>query len=121
MNIYVYSDESGVFDKKHNDYFIFGGIILLGTKEKELWARKYSHIEKTLRKSKGVDADYELKATQISNKEKGKLFRALNNCYKFGVIVNYHTPLRGVVVHLYIYNERAFIPDTSNREFPSVF
>lgn len=88
INIYVYSDESGVFDKKHNDYFIFGGIILLGTKEKELWARKYSHIEKTLRKNKGVDADYELKATQISNKEKGKLFRALNNCNKFGVIIN---------------------------------
>lgn len=24
VNIYVYSDESGVFDKEHNDYFVFG-------------------------------------------------------------------------------------------------
>ena len=31
MNIYVYSDESGVFDKEHNDYVVFGGLILLGT------------------------------------------------------------------------------------------
>ena len=30
MNIYIYSDESGVFDKEHNDYFVFGGLILLG-------------------------------------------------------------------------------------------
>ncbi len=34
MNIYVYSDESGVFDKEHNDCFVFGGLILLGTEDK---------------------------------------------------------------------------------------
>ena len=87
MNIYVYSDESGVFDKEHNDYFVFGGLILLGTEEKENWSRKYSSVEKTLRANKGVAADYELKATQITNKEKGKLFRSLNGCYKFGVVI----------------------------------
>ena len=87
MNIYVYSDESGVFDKEHNDYFVFGGLILLGTEGKENWSRKYSSVEKTLRANKGVAADYELKATQITNKEKGKLFRSLNGCYKFGVVI----------------------------------
>lgn len=87
MNIYVYSDESGVFDKEHNDYFVFGGLILLGTEDKEKWSRKYSSVEKILRTNKRVAADYELKATQITNKEKGKLFRALNGCYKFGVVV----------------------------------
>lgn len=87
MNIYVYSDESGVFDKKHNDYFVFGGLILLGTENKENWSRKYSSIEKILRTNKKVNSDYELKATRITNKEKGKLFRALNGCFKFGVII----------------------------------
>lgn len=87
MNIYVYSDESGVFDKEHNDYFVFGGLILLGTEDKENWSRKYSSVEKILRVNKGVAADYELKATQVTNKEKGKLFRALNGCYKFGVVI----------------------------------
>lgn len=86
MNIYVYSDESGVFDKKHNDYFVFGGLILLG-KNKEIWSRKYSKVEKTLRMNK-YSADYELKATQITNKEKSKLFRSLNQCYKFGIIIH---------------------------------
>ena len=88
MNIYIYSDESGVFDKEHNDYFVFGGLILLGTEDKEIWSRKYSCVEKTLRKTKGVANEYELKATQITNKEKGKLYRSLNGCYKFGVVIN---------------------------------
>lgn len=87
LNIYVYSDESGVFDKQHNDYFVFGGLILIGKEEKEKWTRKYAHVEETLRKNKGVDERYELKATQVTNKEKSKLFRSLNNCYKFGVVV----------------------------------
>lgn len=87
MNIYVYSDESGVFDKIHNEYFVFGGLILLGNDDKEKWSRIYSSVEKTLRTNKGVDKDYELKATQVTNKEKANLFRSLNNCYKFAVVV----------------------------------
>lgn len=87
MNIYVYSDESGVFDKEHNEYFVFGGLILLGTGDKENWSRKYSHVESVIRSNKGVAKDYELKATHITNEEKGKLFRSLNNCYKFGVVI----------------------------------
>ncbi|MDO4681075.1 MAG: DUF3800 domain-containing protein [Aerococcus sp.] len=88
MNIYVYSDESGVFDKNHNDFFVFGGLIILGKNNKEKWSRMYSNVENTLRNSKGVSKKYELKAAQIKNKEKGSLFRSLNNCYKFGVVIN---------------------------------
>ena len=40
MNIYVYSDESGVFDKVHNDIFVFGGLIMLETSSKEEWLKK---------------------------------------------------------------------------------
>lgn len=87
MNLYIYSDESGVFDKVHNDYFVFGGVICLGTDEKDKWSRIYSHSEKILRDSRHINADTELKAAHLSNKDKGKLFRSLNNCYKFGVVV----------------------------------
>lgn len=34
MNLFIYSDESGVFDNNHNDYFVFGGIICFGKEEK---------------------------------------------------------------------------------------
>lgn len=87
MNIYVYSDESGVFDKIHNSYFVFGGLILLGTDYKNEWSRRYAAAEKVIRERENYSKDYELKATQLSNKNKGKLYRSLNNCYKFGIIV----------------------------------
>lgn len=63
-------------------------MILLGTNEKEKWSRLYSKAEKTIRTAKNVSREYELKATQITNAEKGKLFRSLNNCYKFSVVIN---------------------------------
>ena len=88
MNIFVYSDESGVFDKVHNDIFVFGGVILLNAELKDEWSRKYAHAERVLRIKKGVPKNYELKATQVTNSEKGKLFRSLNQCNKFCGIVN---------------------------------
>lgn len=96
MNIYIYSDESGVFDKKHNDVFVFGGLIILGSDSKDLWSRLYSSAEKVIRNRKNVNRDYELKATQITNKEKSKLFRSLNKCYKFGVVVNQNKVLTNI-------------------------
>lgn len=96
MNIYIYSDESGVFDKKHNDIFVFGGLIILGSDGKEEWSRRYSKAEKDIRLKKQVGKDYELKATQITNSEKGKLFRSLNKCYKFAVVVNQKKVLNNI-------------------------
>lgn len=86
MNLYVYSDESGVFDKAHNDIFVFGGLVLIGREEKERCTRKYSRAERTLAGS--YPNGIELKATTISNTDKGKLFRSLNSFYKFSTVVH---------------------------------
>ena len=86
MNIYIYSDESGVFDKVHNDIFVFAGIICIDNNEKEKFTRKYSRVEKSIRNSSNYESE-ELKACLISNKDKGKLFRSMNQAYKFAVII----------------------------------
>lgn len=88
MVIYVYSDESGVFDKYHNDYFVFGGIILLSKKDKDIANRKFLHAERSLRSNGSHCKKDELKACKLSPKEKGKLLRSLNNYIKFGVVVH---------------------------------
>lgn len=87
MNLYIYSDESGVFDKQHNDIFVFGGLILLNNEEREIWSRKYSSVEKILQLNNPSRKHIELKGSHLTNKEKGKLFRSLNQCYKFAGIV----------------------------------
>lgn len=86
MNIYVYSDESGVFDKEHNDVYVFGGVILLGKEAKDICGRKYLHVENTLR-NRYKDTE-ELKANILSNRDKGKMYRSLNQEYKFAAIVD---------------------------------
>ena len=74
MNIYIYSDESGVFDYIHNRWYIFGGVILLSKKEKELAVRKYIHAEKVVRAKESLEKETEVKASKVSNKDKHSLF-----------------------------------------------
>lgn len=86
MNIFVYSDESGVFDKYHEEYFIFGGLIFLDKSSNENANRKYIGVENSIRKHNTYTST-ELKATILSNKDKGKIFRSLNGYIKFGVAI----------------------------------
>lgn len=97
MNIYVYSDESGVFDYLHNEYYVFGGVILLGKDEKDACERKYRKAETSIarRYSKGI----ELKASAIKNADRGKLFRSVNQYNKFGVIIKQNRVHKEIFAH----------------------
>lgn len=88
MDIYVYSDESGVMDKIHNDYFVFGGLMFLSKEEKDVFTRKFVHAENCVKSSLGMLPSDEAKASVIGNKQKSKLFRATNRQIRFGVIVH---------------------------------
>ena len=88
VNLFIFSDESGVFDSNHNDYFVFGGLVCFSKDEKDNMTRKYSSVENMIRVNGNYSKDCELKASNITNKEKGKIFRSLNGAYKFCFIVN---------------------------------
>ena len=87
MELIVYADESGTFDKEHNNIFTFGGVICIGKECKDIETRKYLKAERDLRLKPENKVKDELKACKLSNKDKGKLFRSLNNVIKFGVVV----------------------------------
>ena len=88
MNIFIYSDESGVFDRVHNRYFVFGGVMFLSKEDRDICARKYTKAENDVKKKEELDRSDEAKASNVSNASKGKLFRALNNQIRFGVIID---------------------------------
>lgn len=89
MNIFVYGDESGVFDKKHNDVFVFGGLIFLSKKDKDIQSRKFRHSEKLIEPLyREGNKDGDLKACRISNKHRSNLFRSTNGCIRYAFIVN---------------------------------
>lgn len=88
MNIFVYTDESGVLDKVHEKFYVYGGVLFLEKEIRDIEHRKYINAERTLTNNRVEYNNMELKASFISNKDKGKLFRSLNSCIKFGVVIN---------------------------------
>lgn len=54
MKVFVYIDESGVFDKKHNDWFVFGGIVFFGIEAKNAFERNYRFLEEKIRKAENL-------------------------------------------------------------------
>lgn len=86
MDLYIYSDESGTFDVKHNEYFVFGGLVCVGKEERNKYSRLYSNAEKTIRDGR-THKEREIKGNNTSNEQKGKLFRSLNNVHKFAIII----------------------------------
>lgn len=96
MDIFVYSDESGVFDVLHNDWFTFGGLIFLSKQSRNDAARQYIHAERCLSLPDSFDRALELKAANLDNKSKGKLFRSLNSVYRFGCVINQRQILRQI-------------------------
>ena len=90
LDIFVFSDESGVFDSAHNEYFVFGGIVFLSKDEKDVASRKYINAERTIRKIESKPNGEEIKAVNISNADKNKLYRSLNHFEKFGAVINQH-------------------------------
>ena len=84
----IYSDESGVFDKIHDDIFVFGGIILNATvDEVSKAASLYKNIENTLRKKSEYNNINELKAVNLSFHDRRWVFSKLTPLYKFGTVI----------------------------------
>lgn len=96
MNIFVYSDESGVFDVVHNQHYIFGGVLFLDKESRDGAVRKYLNAERTIRKARGIAPDVELKASFLRNSDKGKLFRATGKWIRFGTVINEQSILSNI-------------------------
>ena len=96
MNIFVYSDESGVFDVVHNNFYVFGGILFLSKDEKDIQSRKYRAVEENIRLSENKSKTTEIKANSITNKSKSKLYKSLRDCEKFGVIINQNKVIKDI-------------------------
>ncbi len=87
MNLYIYSDESGVFDVIHNKYYVYGGLIFSSKEDKDNASRRYIAIEDKMRKFYTITHDIEIKASNSINKVRRKLYQALSHYQKFGAYI----------------------------------
>lgn len=88
MPLFVYADESGVFDSANNDFFVFGGVIFRSRNERDNVRRKYIAAERAIRAKEKATVHGELKACVLNPKDKSSLFRSLNKVERFAVVVN---------------------------------
>ena len=91
MKLYVYADESGAFDKVHNDIFVYGGVVLVGADAKADAEHRYAAMESRLRKAvPGLDDGSEIKASRLDMKSRKRMFTSLERPgrHQFAVIVD---------------------------------
>lgn len=88
MNIYIFSDESGVFDVENNEYFVFAGVIYLSYEERNVAIRRYTSAENNIRQKNNLSPYDEPKACVLKNASKLKLFKTLKQTHKFGVVID---------------------------------
>lgn len=96
LKIYVYTDESGVFDKQHETKYVFGGVIFLSNSRKNNSGRMYLSAEKIIRRNNPKYQRVELKAYKLTNKLKSSLFRSLNNQIRFSIVININQVLDNI-------------------------
>ncbi len=88
MDVYVYSDESGVFDNKHYKIFVYAGLIFTDVQQMELINRKYVSAERQKRKKKIYSGLSELKAFYLKNDDRNDLYKLVRDVPKFAVVIN---------------------------------
>lgn len=96
MNIFVYGDESGVFDNTHHDYFVFAGLIFLDKEDKDLNNRKFLSAERAIMPRYGK---LELKACHLKPKHKAGLFRSTNKCIRYAAVINQQKVNKNIFNH----------------------
>ena len=87
MNIFIYADESGVFDVVHNDYYVFAWVLCLGKEARDNISRKFVRAERDLRCCTKYNGCKELKAAKLKPKDKMSLYRSLNSVYRGSVVI----------------------------------
>lgn len=88
MDLYIFSDESGIFDSKHYDLFVYAGLIIIGKQDMDMLSRRYLGLEKNLRKKTKYKNTGELKARHLDDCDRKKLLKLFSRVLKFAVLVD---------------------------------
>lgn len=99
--LFVYIDESGTFDKVNYDYFVYGGILVLGEKAKTDLIHKQQKLEKIIKRKLSIAPTDELKASRLNLKIEKRFIRlSTDNVVRFAVVI------RQKKLHEYVFNTK---------------
>ena len=99
--LYVYMDESGTLDRVHYEYFVYGGILVLGEKAKTELIHQQKKLEKIIKKELSIALTDELKASNLDFKTEKRFIKlSANNVVRFAVVI------RQKKLHKYVFNTK---------------
>lgn len=90
MKLYVFADESSVFDRAHANLFVYGGVIILGKANYDYIVNKHLSLERRLRREDASLKNVpEIKAAYLNLKQRKRLFNLqAPQCVRFGVVID---------------------------------
>jgi len=88
QHIYIYVDDSGVFAKKYNNFFVYAGYMFCSKKEKDYAQNRYKLVESRIKQNLNLPDEEELKAANNAPAIKYQLFRSMNQFERFGALIN---------------------------------
>lgn len=97
LSLFVYADESGVFDPIHNDVFVFGGVILESKDQRDNARRKFIAAERSIRARDKATVHGELKASVLPPRDKASLFRSTNNIERFAAVIDQRRIVKSIL------------------------
>ena len=97
MNIFIYGDESGVFDKAHQNYYVFGGLLFLGKGLRDEATREYLSLERKIKST--YPSTEELKAYILKNKHRSALYKITSKGIKYAFIIDLNSVNENIFEH----------------------
>lgn len=88
MNLFIYSDESGVFDQEHSTLFVYAGLVFVDSASMQNCSRLYAAVEEMIRNEEALANEVELKACSLRPTERRRLFKVTNKEYRFAVAID---------------------------------
>lgn len=88
QELFIYSDESGVFDYKHCSRYVFAGLIYKDRQLMELDSRRFLSLERKLRNKTKYKTLPELKAFKLEDHDRKMLYMVFKDAIKFAVVIN---------------------------------
>ncbi len=89
MNMYIFGDESGVFDKAHQRYLVFGGLIILSKDKLKKTRANFLKAEATIKNSSSSSKKKgELKGWQMEERHKKHLLNVTNPTIRYAFVVD---------------------------------
>ncbi len=88
VNLWIYADDSGSFTPSQNRYFVIGGLLFLGTEQRDKALEAYTAAEEDYNERTRRPSTAEIKASHVGSKTDRFFYEAMGEFVRFAAAVD---------------------------------